>query len=239
MRKGKPPGKSVQPPRKAAIPLAATTMSTTATLALIGTRIDPRCDTTSATLAAEPAVLQGWATRYLAATEASILADLIIIGREMMRWLAPLAGVLGSTTAPLILNIRVEKEDDSDLAKAFLDAPWEILADDRGKFLALRPDVVLCSIRRIGPVKTPPPAALHRLGLVFMAAAPRGADNLNFEAEEVAILTATENISLDFTVEESGTLVCPGAPDLAAGLLPLHGMSARQAGQHAASGSVC
>ncbi len=39
-----------------------------------------------------------------------------------------------------------------------------------------------------------------------MAAAPRGADNLQYEAEEAAILRATRNLGMDLTVEESGTL---------------------------------
>ncbi|MHC4065101.1 MAG: CHAT domain-containing protein, partial [Planctomycetota bacterium] len=70
----------------------------------------------------------------------------------------------------------------------------------------MRADAICCPIRRIGTAQPPPAPAPHRLSLVFMAAAPRGADNLNYEAEEAAILTATKDVGLDLVVEESGTL---------------------------------
>ena len=44
----------------------------------------------------------------------------------------------------------------------------------------------------------------HCLGLMFMAAAPRGVAVLDFEAEENAILDATGTLGLDLVVEESG-----------------------------------
>src|SRR5258707_15383625 len=46
----------------------------------------------------------------------------------------------------------------------------------------------------------------YRLNVVFMAAAPRGAENLDFENEEVELLDATRDMGLDLSVEESGTL---------------------------------
>ena len=39
-----------------------------------------------------------------------------------------------------------------------------------------------------------------------MAAAPRGATNLNYEAEESSIISATKNLGLEMVVEESGEL---------------------------------
>jgi len=58
----------------------------------------------------------------------------------------------------------------------------------------------------MGEPAEPPAPSDYRLSMVFMAAAPRGRDDLNYEAEEAAILAATGSIGLDLTVEESGAL---------------------------------
>ncbi|MGB8295914.1 MAG: tetratricopeptide repeat protein [Polyangia bacterium] len=98
------------------------------------------------------------------------------------------------------------REDcEEEFALALLNAPWEVLASN-GEFWALQASLAFCPIRRIGKAATPAPPSADRLGLVFMAAAPRGADSLNYEAEEIAILKATHSLRLDLVVEESGTL---------------------------------
>ncbi len=156
---------------------------------------------------------QGWAERYLKAAGKDDHHDALLeLGGQMHEWLngptSFLTRAIETAVAPLIIEFGVSRQDcETDMAKAFLDAPWELLTSD-GQFWALDPTKVFCPIRRIGNAVAPPPPSPHRLGLVFMAAAPRGTVDLNYEAEEASILTATDNIGLgiDLTVEESGTL---------------------------------
>ena len=85
--------------------------------------------------------------------------------------------------------------------RALLDAPWEVLADEDG-FLAARG---WSPVRRFEKGQKAAPASKYALSVLFMAAAPRGVDGLSFEAEETAILAATERARLDLIVEDSGT----------------------------------
>ncbi|MBK8090927.1 MAG: CHAT domain-containing protein [Verrucomicrobiaceae bacterium] len=153
--------------------------------------------------------LREWAAQHLALAKKDNAAGLLALGQQMTTWLEGSTGqatrVLEAGSAPMIVEMIVGKLDSSEKARAFLDAPWELLAL-HGQHLALRADVGLTVIRRIGKAQTPSPAAPHRLGVVFMAAAPHGADNLNYEDEETAILDATKGLGLDLVVEESGTL---------------------------------
>jgi CHAT domain-containing protein len=155
--------------------------------------------------------LQGWARRYLAtAGKDDQRADLLKIGQEMHAWLngtnSFLTRSLEAATAPLLVEFAVSRQDcEKDFAQALLNAPWELLASD-GEFWALQASLVYCPIRRIGKAGAPAQPSETRLGLVFMAAAPRGADGLDYESEEASILTATRSLGLDLAVEESGTL---------------------------------
>lgn len=106
---------------------------------------------------------------------------------------------------PLLVEFAISRTDERPLASAFLDAPWELLAT-KGIHLAEKMRVKFCPVRRIGKARSPEPPSPYRLNIVFMAASPREHDNLNFEDEEVALLTATQHMGLDFTCEESGTL---------------------------------
>lgn len=89
------------------------------------------------------------------------------------------------------------------IARDFLQVPWELLADHQGHlaFDAIRP---YCPVRRLGKPAQPPKPDDLCLGLTFMAAAPRGAEELDYGAEENAILDATGTLGLDLVVEESG-----------------------------------
>jgi hypothetical protein len=52
---------------------------------------------------------------------------------------------------------------------------------------------------------TEPARPVHRdLAVMFMAASPEGHGALNLEAEESAILAATERLAVQVAVEESG-----------------------------------
>ena len=88
---------------------------------------------------------------------------------------------------------------------AFLDLPWELLADAYGH-LAGDPKVRFLPVRRLGQPSAPAAPSPFRLSLAFMAAAPHGASSLNFEEEEAAIFKATGSLGLDLTVEETGSL---------------------------------
>ena len=131
------------------------------------------------------------------------------LGRHLHDWLnGPehfLRRLIEIVPAPVSLEFAVARQDDTALGRAFLDAPWELLAVD-GRHWALADDIVFCPLRRIGNAGPTPLPSPNRLSLVFMAAAPRGADTLAYEAEEAAILRATQSIEIDLVVEESGTL---------------------------------
>ncbi len=58
--------------------------------------------------------------------------------------------------------------------------------------------------RRIGDQKTPLQPRHADLQVMFMAAAPQGQHELDFEAEEAAILQATQRLPLRLVVEETG-----------------------------------
>ncbi|MBO3737628.1 tetratricopeptide repeat protein [Actinoplanes sp. NEAU-H7] len=58
--------------------------------------------------------------------------------------------------------------------------------------------------RRLGAPEDAPPLDDFRLGLMFMASAPRGQHELDFEAEESAILTAVGDTRVDLVVEDTG-----------------------------------
>ncbi|MEW6218891.1 MAG: CHAT domain-containing protein [Thermodesulfobacteriota bacterium] len=89
------------------------------------------------------------------------------------------------------------------LAHAMLDAPWELLANRDG-FLADDAVQIFEVARRIDRPREAIAPRHRDLQLLFMAAAPRGASALDFEAEEAAILAATERLPLHLAVEESG-----------------------------------
>ncbi len=160
---------------------------------------------------ADAAQLQRWAEHHqtLARAGKPAITEYLDMGRELHAWLngssSFLTRLLNTAPVPLLIEFAVSKADDSPHARALLDAPWELLAEDTGHW-ALDPAKVFCPVRRIGQAVSPPPPGKHRLGVVFMAAAPRGADNLDFEAEEASILQATRELGLDLAVEESGTL---------------------------------
>ena len=87
---------------------------------------------------------------------------------------------------------------------ALLRAPFELLADADG-FLAQNALLQFCVVRRLGSPVAAEPLDEFRLGLAFMASSPRGEKKeLDYEAEEAAILAAVGDRNLDLVVEESG-----------------------------------
>jgi hypothetical protein len=142
-------------------------------------------------------------------------ARLVPLGREMYAWLDGetrwLDRLLADAVPPLVLEFQAPARPDA-LAQAVLQAPWELLANVPG-YLAGDVELRYCPVRRLGRPQGPPALTDHCLGLMFMAAAPRGVAVLNFGAEENAILDATGTLGLDLVVKESGN------PDRLAGRL--------------------
>ena len=149
-----------------------------------------------------------WSSSYLAAlAHESNPHTLQQIGREIHEWLEGpercLEGVLNPVEPPLLFEFCSCKEGHG--ARNFLDAPWELLADQYGHWAA-RDSLVYCPVRRLGRRAEQNSPSPFKLSAVFMAAAPSGLGRLRFEDEEAAILKATRESGMDLIIEESGTL---------------------------------
>jgi hypothetical protein len=177
-------------------------------------RLDIRCDEanvaeTRSLTAEDRQGFAQWGETYRSLLDQTGSADTLLdLGRKMYAWLDGgarwLDRVRRDGRPPLVVDF-VAPRHPSPSEATFLDAPWELLADEHGH-LAAYPDLKYCPVRRLGPRATPAPPSDCRLSMVFMAAAPEGQVPLNYETEEAAILEATGNIGIDLTVEESGTL---------------------------------
>jgi hypothetical protein len=160
--------------------------------------------------AAAVEVLEGFARRYYELLKASqAAAGLLALGRELYRWIdgdgGQLTALLVQAPPPLRFEVCAANRYPSPSEWALLRAPWELLADQNG-FLAADIGLGFSPVRRLGRQVLAAPLDRHRLGLVFMAASPRGAGawELDYEAEETAIMAAVGSTKLDLLVEESG-----------------------------------
>jgi hypothetical protein len=161
--------------------------------------------------AAGAARLVGWAERYNKAAARDAEAELLAIGREMFDWLdgALWASGWADGAGDRELEIRVRRRDDPREV-ALLDAPWELLARDSGP-LALDATQSFTVARRIGTPEALWAPRHHDLQLMFMAAAPRGQADLDFEREEATVLEATRGDGrVHVIVEETGSLAFLG-----------------------------
>jgi tetratricopeptide (TPR) repeat protein len=151
-------------------------------------------------------MLAGLARRYAGAREGADDAALLAIGHELYAWLDGAEGWLGALwrklIPPFVLEVRAPLHPDDDAAWTVLHAPWELLADKYG-FLAGDAERPYAPARRLGDPAAADRLDGYRLGIAFMAAAPRGAVELDYEAEEAAIMGAAGQ-NLDLFVEESG-----------------------------------
>jgi tetratricopeptide (TPR) repeat protein len=168
-------------------------------------RIGPRRLVTDA----DVALLTGFAARYVDAVQARS-GDVVFlgIGRDLYRWLdgdhGQLSTVLEVADRPLVFEVRSVRRTPSDRVWAVLRAPFELLAGPDGGFLAQDALSRFCVTRRLGPPAPPPPHDDYRLGLAFMASSPRDQHELDYEAEESAILTAVGEHSIDLVVDDTG-----------------------------------
>ena len=155
-------------------------------------------------------VLTGFAARYAALVpKKENRKGLLALGRELFAWLdgetGDLTDALQRCAPPLVLAVTCLSRKPTPFEAAVLDAPWEILADASG-FLAEDAGRKFSPVRRLQSAQEPPAPDKNRLGLVFMAASPRGQNVLDYEAEEAAIIAAVGEQHIDLVVEESGEL---------------------------------
>lgn len=146
---------------------------------------------------------RGWAQRYEMAVGRDDEAALIAIGRDIDAWL----------DARGLEKLRGENRDirfatalrPDEEQRAFRDVPWELLADHDG-YWAQDAIVAYQPARLLGQAAQPAAPAHRDLFVLFMAAAPLGEAELDFEAEEAGILAATKTLPVQVVVEESGAL---------------------------------
>ncbi|MEW5735218.1 MAG: CHAT domain-containing protein [Thermodesulfobacteriota bacterium] len=154
------------------------------------------------------AKMQSLAARYRKSVLLHDSSLLLGLGTELFAWLdaSGWASAWAKGGGNRVLRVHV-KDPDSQGGAALLDLPWEILAWNKD-FLAADPAQAFVVFRSIHENSDPQPAEprFKDLALLFMAAAPRGQKELDFEAEEAGILGATEGLPLQLCVEESGAL---------------------------------
>ncbi len=120
---------------------------------------------------------------------------LLAIGKALHDWLDRkdlLAQIIGES-GPVSLDLAVAVRPDAK-ARAFVAAPWELLTDATGLHLAFDATRAYSPARRFGAPGTPWEPAHRDLSVLFMAAAPEGVSDLDYEREEALILDAVERL---------------------------------------------
>ncbi|MFJ3673918.1 hypothetical protein ACIPSE_46535, partial [Streptomyces sp. NPDC090106] len=156
--------------------------------------------------ASDVELLNGIAGRYVEAVRSGSRDEVLLaIGRDLYRWLegdlGQLTRLIAAASGPLVFEVRAPAKP-SPAAWALLRAPYELLAAPDEGFLAEATELFAVA-RRLGHPSPAPAPDGYRLGVAFMASAPRGQHDLDYEAEEMAILKAAGGTSLDLVVEDS------------------------------------
>lgn len=150
--------------------------------------------------------LKDWTARYQSIRAEGNDKALLPVGQEMCRWLEGaqkwLSASIKGVAAPVFLEFRGGASLD-EKSGVFVNAPWELLADDSG-FLAKNPVRSLCVARRLGRPAAVPGIDHGNVSALFMAADGQG--ERSYEAEEAAILLATSGTGVNLAVEDSGAL---------------------------------
>ncbi len=108
-----------------------------------------------------------------------------------------------------MLQVLPDDGSASELAAALIEAPWEVLHHQG--YLAQDPAQLFVVSRRVMPAADPWQPQYGDVRMMFMAAAPEGQSELDYEAEEVSIINATKSTTgpaplAHLVVEESGAL---------------------------------
>ncbi|MGY0460088.1 tetratricopeptide repeat protein [Kitasatospora sp. cg17-2] len=147
------------------------------------------------------------AGRYVDAVRGGSRREVLLaLGRELYGWLDGdrrwLTRLLEEAPSPVLFEVRAPKRP-SAAEWALLRAPFELLAAPGGGFLVEEPEQ-FAVVRRLGRPGPADPLDDRRLGVAFMASAPQGQHELDYEAEELAVLGAVGETGLDLVVEDSG-----------------------------------
>jgi tetratricopeptide (TPR) repeat protein len=148
-----------------------------------------------------------WASDYNAVLRRKDHTTLPALGRDIFTWLdGEDRWLTQSLDGVGAIYLEIAAPASSDMtSRAFLDMPWELLASQSG-FLAADSNRPFCVWRRMGASGAPFKPLHEDFALIFMAASPEGVGELNFEAEEAAIIQATNPRYVRVMVEESGCL---------------------------------
>ena len=158
---------------------------------------------------ADVGLLESVSDRYARAVQAGADDAVFVgLGWELFGWLeggaGQLSGLLERAGSPVVFEVQGPRTPAAG-AWAVLRAPWEVLARPGGGFLAGDGLARFSVIRRLGPPVAAPPLDGFRLGLAFMASSPQGLrPELDFEAEEAAILAAVGDTRMDLLVDDTG-----------------------------------
>lgn len=136
-------------------------------------------DETCAPVEQAAVLLRGWSERYDRASARDDEGELLAIGREMFARLCD-AGFGAGGAGDREFKIAIGGGAEPSVAAARLDAPWELLATNRGPLAAddLQPFVTW---RWAGPEGAPAAPVFRDLRLMFMAAALEGQMELDFK----------------------------------------------------------
>lgn len=147
-----------------------------------------------------------WAKRYESSVHSGNEELLRELGREMFAFLdaSGWASAWARKAGDRILEIQV-RGSNADQEAVLLDAPWELLATADGPLAQHSVQLFVVS-RRLGDNEEPWTPLQGDIQLMFLAAAPEGATVLDFEAEEAAILSATQSGRTHLVVEETGSI---------------------------------
>ena len=159
--------------------------------------------------ASDVVVLHSCAENYQQALEKRAIhaRKFLEIGTTLSHWLNRngwLARLI-PTVKPVWTVVFKVPHEATEAELAFLNAPWELLVWNQ-KHLAVDIEVRFNPIRQLGEITATLPHSKMRLNLVFMSAAPETVTALSYEKEEAAILQATQELGMDWFVEETGTL---------------------------------
>lgn len=141
--------------------------------------------------------LRQWAKRYEVMARSHNDDGLFGLGCELFTFLdhSGWASSWIHATGERSLEVSVAETESAE-ANLLLDLPWEILATKDG-YLADDMAQLYVVQRYIGPFRQrePEKPTFSNMAAMFMAAAPQGVNELDFEQEEVAILDATSPLA--------------------------------------------